>query len=138
MRLLLLVLAAALETGLAEPTHPHPPPGCPRASIEAATPLPHGVVSATAFGADPTGVRDSTAALQRAITAARTHNLTIFLPLGCFRVTDTLNATEPRNGRWQPVVVVGQRVAPGARRPTLWLPPRTPGFGDGGGAGKAY
>ena len=135
--MVLLVLAAALEPGLAEPPYPHAPPGCPRASIEAATPLPHGVVSATAFGADPTGVRDSTAALQRAITAARTHNLTIFLPLGCFRVTDTLNATEPRNGRWQPVVVVGQRVAPGARRPTLWLPPRTPGFGDGGGAGKA-
>ena len=93
--------------------------------------LPRGVVSVVAgFGADPTGRTDSTAALQRAMIAARTQNITLFVPLGCYVVTDTLNATEPRNGRWQPVVIVGETsaAAPG-RRPTLYLPPRTPGFG---------
>ena len=35
---------------------------------------------------------DSTAALQTAITAARTDNVTLFVPLGCYRVTDTLDA----------------------------------------------
>ena len=92
--------------------------------------LPRGVVSAVSFGADPTGVGDSTAALQNAFTAARTRNWTIFLPQGCYTVRDTLNATQPRNGRWQPVVLVGQRPAAGGHRPTILLPPRTAGFGN--------
>ena len=107
-----------------------PPSWCPQQ--QPVPKLPYGVLSATAdFGADPTGATDSTAQLQHALTAARTNNVTIFLPLGCYRVTDQLNATVPRNGRWQPVVLVGQRVKQGGRRPTLFLPPSTPGFGDG-------
>ena len=67
--------------------------------------LPRGVVSIVEkFGADPTGKTDSTAALQRAFTASRTDNVTLFVPLGCFRLTDTVTATQPRNGRWQPIV----------------------------------
>ena len=72
--------------------------------------LPSGVRNAaTEFGADPTGQTDSTRALQTAIDAAQTQNFTIFLPVGCYVVTDMLNATEPRNGRWQPVVIDGER-----------------------------
>eukprot|EP00927_Polykrikos_kofoidii_P054845 TRINITY_DN491_c0_g1_i1.p1 TRINITY_DN491_c0_g1~~TRINITY_DN491_c0_g1_i1.p1 ORF type:complete len:873 (-),score=139.97 TRINITY_DN491_c0_g1_i1:160-2724(-) len=94
-------------------------------------PLPRGVVSVLDFGADATGVKDSTAALQHALDAARHDNVTVFLPIGCYKVTDVLNATEPRNGRWQPIVVVGELPIGGDdRRPTLVLPPSTPGFDD--------
>lgn len=94
------------------------------------TKLPHGVVSVTAeeFGADATGATDSTAALQKALVASRTDNITLFVPLGCYKVTDTLLATEPRNGRWQPTVIVGETPGPDGRRPTFVLPPATPGF----------
>ena len=55
--------------------------------------LPSGVRNAaTEFGADPTGQTDSTRALQTAIDAAQTQNFTIFLPVGCYVVTDMLNA----------------------------------------------
>ena len=108
-----------------------PAPPCRTAATPAPpTALPRGVVSVTSFGADPSGASDSTAALQRALIAARTQNVTLFVPLGCYVVTDTLNATEPRNGRWQPVVVVGQRPPAGKPPPTLRLPPRTAAFGD--------
>jgi hypothetical protein len=51
-----------------------------------ALPLPRGVVSVVdGFGADPTGVNDSTHELQRAFTAARVRNVTLFLPFGCYR-----------------------------------------------------
>lgn len=65
---------------------------------------------------------------------------------GEYVITDALNATEPRNGRWQPVVIYGEQPANGAtvtatdaaaamvgspppsaprlRRPTFVLPPR--------------
>ena len=63
------------------------------------------------FGADPTGATDATAALQKALTAARTTNVSLLVPFGCYRVTETLNATQPRNGRWQPIVIFGQQQA---------------------------
>lgn len=91
--------------------------------------LPRGVRNAVDdFGADPTGKTDSTVALQRALTAARTQNFTVYLPSGCYAVSDQLNATEPRNGRWQPVVIVGEKVGPGGLKPTLVLRPNTPRF----------
>lgn len=92
-------------------------------------PLPRGVLSVVKhFGADPSGKMDSTAALQAALTAAMRNNITLFVPLGCYSVTDTLNATQPRNGRWQPVVVIGQEPPPGASRPAIMLPTKTAGF----------
>ena len=126
------------------------PAACPARlarSVRAAATLPRGVVSvidarfapAGGASADPTGVADSTDAFQNAITASRTQNLTLWVPLGCYRITRTLNAKAPRNGRWQPVVIVGEidRAAggelgdDGPLRPTLWLPPSTPLFLDG-------
>jgi hypothetical protein len=94
-------------------------------------PLPRGVISVVKeYGADPTGKIDSTRALQNAIDAARTQNVTLFLPLGCYTITDELNATESRDGRWQPVVIVGEQIKSSSLRPSLVLPPATPGFGD--------
>jgi hypothetical protein len=47
---------------------------------------PAGSVAVTAFGADPTGTRDSTAAFQAAVTAAKT----VWIPPGTFRITGHL------------------------------------------------
>eukprot|EP00041_Stephanoeca_diplocostata_P039365 m.1618360 g.1618360 ORF g.1618360 m.1618360 type:complete len:865 (-) comp25377_c0_seq9:4607-7201(-) len=93
--------------------------------------LPNGVVSVVhKFGADPRGVQDSTNAIQEAIIYSRTHNATLLLPLGCYVISDTLNATSPRNGRWQPVVLVGETSLPG-NRPALILKNNTARFETG-------
>lgn len=34
-------------------------------------------------------------------------------------------AAQPRNGRWQAVVIVGEKPDDGGRQPTLYLPPNT-------------
>ncbi|NOX57018.1 MAG: hypothetical protein GXP27_21780, partial [Planctomycetes bacterium] len=47
-------------------------------------------VTAAPFRADPTGQRDSTAAIQAAIDFARLHQLVCFFPSGEYRVSDTL------------------------------------------------
>ena len=91
--------------------------------------LPRGVVSVTSFGADPTGKSDSTNALQEAISHARTDNFTLFVPLGCYVITNTLVVTQPRNGRWQPTQIVGEKQA-GPQRPMFVLPASTVGFSD--------
>jgi hypothetical protein len=45
----------------------------------------------------------------------------------------THTRTQPRNGRWQPIVIFGEPPKqPGGARPTLWLPPGT--FTDAGSA----
>ena len=118
--------------------------GCPARLIRQqpsafAASLPRGVVAVT--GADPTGTVDSTDAFQHAITTARTQNITLWVPLGCYRITRTLEAVAPRNGRWQPTVIVGEIDRSSSHgdddvplRPTLWLPPRTPLFSVAAGA----
>lgn len=42
------------------------------------------------FGADPTGVADSTAAIQAAIDAVKTSGGSVYLPTGTYTITDTL------------------------------------------------
>ena len=95
-----------------------------------------GVINAAnaPFSADPTAKRDSTAALQAAINAGYQHNMTVFLPHGVYRVTNTLNCSQTWDGTWFPPFRVGSHVLVGetppanGARPTLWLPPDTPGF----------
>ena len=85
------------------------------------------------FSADPTGKTDSTKALQAAIEYGRRSNLTIYVPLGTYMVTDTLNCTEHLNGRQHPVVIVGQRSVGktgSVLRPQFVLPDSTHGFTD--------
>eukprot|EP00039_Didymoeca_costata_P026333 m.15726 g.15726 ORF g.15726 m.15726 type:complete len:804 (+) comp5475_c0_seq1:175-2586(+) len=95
-----------------------------------------GVINAGAppFNADPTGTKDATAALQAAIDEGGRTNKTVYIPLGTYRITDTLNCTQPDDGgSWFPPlrvpdhVIVGES-SPEGSRPTLWLPSATPGF----------
>lgn len=136
----LLVVMAALVTEFVRSGNPeHPCANLPLSrtiwragSLPWNASLPRGVISVLddrfEGGADPDGRRDSTKALQDALTYGRTHNVTVFVPIGCYVVTDTLNATEPRNGRWQPTVVIGEETMGTLRRATFVLPPSTPGF----------
>ena len=87
------------------------------------------------FSADPSGQKDATQALQSAIEYGRAHRLTIYVPLGRYKVSDTLNCTEHARGRLNPVIIVGQKAktseygplqAP--NRPEFFLPDNTPGF----------
>ncbi|MHB1158344.1 MAG: glycosyl hydrolase family 28-related protein [Phycisphaerales bacterium] len=100
-------------------------------------------VTAAPFHADPTGRYDSTAALQQAITFARDRQMVCYLPLGTYRVSDTLecvqNTYRRQNGKIlndasAPVVMLGSR-AGGVKdgrpvRPTILLADNAPGYND--------
>jgi len=95
-------------------------------------------VTAPPFSADPTGQRDATAALQRAIIYARDHQMVCFFPPGQYKISDTLNCeqyrpltrdgTRRKGTRDYPCVLVGSRRGP--RRPQIVLAPNSPGFSD--------
>jgi len=94
-------------------------------------------VTVAPFRADPTGTRDSTAALQQAIVRARDAQMVCFFPPGVYRVSDTLSCIQDLyrrsngmvvGGRMHPCVLVGSRRGP--RRPRILLAPRSPGFSD--------
>jgi hypothetical protein len=101
-------------------------------------------VTARPFLADPTGKRDSTEALQKAIDFARDKRLVTFFPLGTCRISATLEAAKggyPNHGKevWSGFrtarcVLTGERRQDpgkgGLRRPVILLAPRSPGFGD--------
>jgi hypothetical protein len=89
------------------------------------------------FRADPSGKRDSTSALQAAVTFARDHQMVSFFPPGTYRLSDTLECVQQlyrrANGRVFganrfPSLLVGSRAGPA--RPRLLLAPNAPGFGD--------
>ncbi|MFC1805697.1 glycosyl hydrolase family 28-related protein, partial [Planctomycetota bacterium] len=109
----------------------------------------YGIVDVTAppFGADPTGRRDSTQAIQRAIRFARDHAMVTFFPPGTYAISDTLKCcqggdtgsmrtADPEalamglgaNTRMLPCILVGSRRA--KARPVLLLSPNSPGFVD--------
>ena len=55
-----------------------------------------GAISILAYGADPTGVTDSTSAIQAAMVAASDVKSFIYVPAGTYKITSTLsNATAP-------------------------------------------
>lgn len=83
------------------------------------------------YGADPTGARDSTEALQRAIDAAMVARKVVFFPPGRYLVSDTLKGLQPPAdcGFHTPegsYVWVGS--SQGSARPTLVLAPDAEGF----------
>lgn len=89
------------------------------------------------FNADPTGLMDSTQAIQRAMTFARENYMVTFFPPGEYRVSDTLSCAQSLirrtdalllNDREGPCVLMGSRA--GANRPRLFLAPFSPGFDD--------
>jgi len=89
-----------------------------------------GVVNILDYGADPTGVADSTTAIQAAVTAAGTYGC-VFIPEGVFRTTNTV--TIPTSGGFQ-LVGVGTysstiRFAPSANNLTCIKFERSAGYG---------
>ena len=65
-------------------------------------------VTAKPFQADPTGQRDSTDALQKAIDFARDKRMVAFFPLGTYRVSGTLTAVKSTS-RMSPCLLVGEQ-----------------------------
>lgn len=84
------------------------------------------------FSADPTGVRDSTAALQSAVWFARRNHRVVYLPVGDYKITDTIVINETPaawgGGRFLPTVLRGELTS--SKRATIVLPPSTAGFTD--------
>jgi Pectate lyase superfamily protein len=113
-----VVIAAVVAIGLQNPT-PHPairnstPPPVPEAGRQKPPPAnasgftaaPKGSFSVTAYGADPTGTRDSTAAIQRAIDAAVAEGgwQTVYFPTGTYLLDDD-------NGAYQDFLLKGDTV----------------------------
>lgn len=120
-------------------------------NIDLSTPRAVGYldVAASPFGADPTGVRDSTEAIQKAVDHARWHCLAVLFPPGTYLVSDTIwcrqgvlkNRHQERTRdsaalamglggavRALPCALFGSRRGP--RRPLLLLAPNSPGFAD--------
>jgi Pectate lyase superfamily protein len=94
-------------------------------------------VTAAPFFADPTGKKDATNALQKAIVFARDHQMVCFLPSGRYRVSDTLSCIQYRpmrpdgkrkGTRDYPCVLVGSRRS--QSRPRIVLAPHSPGFAN--------
>jgi hypothetical protein len=94
-----------------------------------------GMVSVLDFGADPAGVRDSTAAIQQAVDFGRDHALVTFFPPGTYTVSGTIKAwsltrvgPDYENGKinredYLVPVLVGS--AAGTQRPVIRLAPGT-------------
>ncbi len=93
-------------------------------------------VTAEPFGADPSGKKDVTKILQKAIDFARDHQMICFFPSGTYLVSDTLmlrhgvhmrsNRATFLNDENSPCVLVGSRA--GAIRPKILLASGSPGF----------
>lgn len=93
-------------------------------------------VTSDPFAADPTGERDSTIPIQRAVDFARDNQMACFFPQGEYRVSNTIEClqklTVRPNGKLMsceayPVILIG---AAGPKRPQIFLAPNSPGFLD--------
>lgn len=71
--------------------------------VAPAAPQPRGSLSVLSYGADPTGAKDSTAAIQNAINAGSAQHKAVYLPPGNFTVTahlmvNNVTLTGPASG----------------------------------------
>eukprot|EP00117_Sycon_ciliatum_P040114 scpid37149/ scgid29532/ len=127
MRLVAILLCNLVASCLGVCTFPHLAPSDHALGI---------VNVVTAYHADPTGKSDSTEQLQAAIDYARENRLTVYVPIGTYVVTESLNCSEHNSGRFKPVVIVGEkpagrlsgRISSAVKRPEIVLPASTPGF----------
>lgn len=93
-------------------------------------------VTAAPFNADPSGVADSTKAIQAAVNFARDHQMVCFLPAGDYLVSDTIDCARGYEhkfgsifpGRFHPCMIVGSTRSSGRAR--IILAPDSPGFND--------
>jgi hypothetical protein len=78
---------------------------------------------------DPTGKKDSTIALQKAIDNGYDYQLAVFFPTGIYTVSDTLRVVKKRArfATYHCNTLVGSREG---TRPVIRLTPNAPGFGD--------
>ncbi len=85
-------------------------------------------VTAEPWNADPTGERDSTAAIQAALDRYPSGNRIIYLPNGVYKVTDTLKWPAGKNeaGFMKRTILQGQSTSGAIIR----VPDETPGFTD--------
>ena len=96
-------------------------------------------VTAPPYNADPTGVGDSTDAIQAAVCDARDARAICFFPPGTYRISKQIRCVRPaatlksdgkgsyKNGRDYPSALVGSREG---ARPTIVLTDGAAGFGD--------
>ncbi len=98
-----------------------------------------GFLPVTRFGADPTGARDSTQAIQRCIDEAYRHHLACYFPAGTYLVSAPLRAVQrggemttahaliggAKNGR-RPMLKLRDRTLTGAPTPLLLLQSQDP------------
>ena len=117
-----------------------------RSTSVASTSLPRGVLDVTAppHSVDNSGATDVTQQLRVAIKAAFAGNEVVFLPVGRYLISDTIDIAQPcdmfqNRGdgginivpcRFRPNVVIGSPEALPGRRPTLVLAAHAPGFAN--------
>lgn len=82
-----------------------------------------GFLPVTRFGADPTGSRDSTEAIQRCIDESYRHHLACYFPAGTYLVTGPLRAVQRGGEMTDAHALIGG--ANNGRRPVLKLRDRT-------------
>lgn len=91
------------------------------------------------FGADPSGVKDSTQAIQNAVYFARNNQMVCFFPKGIYRVSDTIACSQAFYMRTDKLKVapsnfacllVGEHTLDENERPRLLLSSNSPGFND--------
>ncbi|MBN1673821.1 MAG: cadherin-like domain-containing protein [Kiritimatiellae bacterium] len=78
---------------------------------------------------DPSGVKDSTAALQKALDDGYDYQLAVFFPAGTYTVSDTLRVVRKRSrfATWHCTAVIGSRKN---GRPVIRLAANARGFND--------
>ncbi|MGE3778557.1 MAG: glycosyl hydrolase family 28-related protein [Pirellulaceae bacterium] len=100
-------------------------------------------VTRAPYAADPSGKTDSTAAIQRAVNAARDQGLVCFFPEGTYLISDTISCEQEVNKLerprhvdggtqhywpvYRPIVLLGSTRG---KRPVLRLAPHAAGFDD--------
>lgn len=101
-------------------------------------------VTKAPYQADPSGRKDSTAAIQRAVNDARDHQLVCYFPEGTYLVSDTISCEQPVEKSAKPRFTDGMRQSywdipnrtcvlmgsTGGKRPVLKLAPGAKGFDD--------
>lgn len=102
-------------------------------------------VTAAPYHADPTGQKDSTQALQKALNESRNQQLVCFFPVGTYLISDTLSCeqrvekletpryTDDMRQSWWDIrtdrfYILGS--TKGGKRPVIKVAPGTRGFGD--------
>jgi len=86
-----------------------------------------GYLDVTSMGVDPTGAKDSTDAIRKAVAAGREGELVVFFPAGTYTVSDSLECLYESKDK--ACRLRGSTKEPG-KRAVIRLAPNSAGFGD--------